>query len=74
MLTMGPNSTQPCLICCVPGKYLDVIDLDFQHHDTILCREAYEKAMSAQTQAEVTHICKAEGICKVKVCQVWTII
>jgi len=71
---MGHNSAQPCPICCVPGEHLDAINLDFQHHDTILCREAYEKAMSAQTQAEVTRICKAKGIYKVKVCQVWTII
>ena len=65
---MGPYSAQPCPICCVPGKYLDAIDLNFPHCDTILCREAYEMAMSAWTEAEATHICKAQGICNVKVC------
>src|SRR5258708_34169723 len=62
MLTRGPNSTQPCPICCVPEEYLDAIDLSFQHHDTVACRDVYEKALLAEMEAEANHICK------VKVC------
>src|SRR6266436_3601673 len=67
MLTRGPNSTQPCPNCCVPEGYLDAIDPSFRHRDTVVCRDVYEKALLAETEAEANHICKAYGICKVKV-------
>src|SRR5258706_14099476 len=67
MLTRGPNSAQPCPICCVPEEYLDAIDLSFRHRDTVACRDIYEKALLAEMEAEANHICKAYGICKVKV-------
>src|SRR6266446_7412453 len=67
-LTLGPKSLQPCPICLVPAERLDLIDLDFARRHTITCKETYEEALCAQTEAEATRICKAYGICKVKVC------
>ena len=59
---------QPCPICCIPQEQLDEIDHPFQWHDTLVCHEIYEKALHAWTEAEASRICKAYGICKVKVC------
>src|SRR5258705_3524835 len=68
MLTRGPNSAQPCPICCVPEEYLDAIDLSFRCCNTVTCRDVYEKALLAEMEAEANRIYKAYGICKVKVC------
>src|SRR5258708_34481473 len=67
-LTRGPNSAQPCPICCVPEEYLDAIDLSFQCHSTVACRDVYEKALLAETEAEAIRICKAYGIGKEREC------
>ena len=67
-LTLGANSTQLCPICCVPQEHLDAIDLDFQHCNTLICRETYEMALLARREAEANCICKVYGRCKVKVC------
>src|SRR5260370_21032501 len=68
MLTMGPNSAQQCMICCIPETHLDAIDVTFSCHNTLICRETYEMALLAPTEAEANHICKAYSMCKVKVC------
>src|SRR5258708_38407866 len=53
MLTRGPNSTQPCPICCVPEEYLDAIDLSFNvviqlHAETFMKRHYLLKQRQRQ--------------------------
>ena len=52
MLTMGPNSAQQCLICCIPETHLDAIDVTFSHHDMLICRETYEMVLLALMETE----------------------
>jgi hypothetical protein len=66
-LTLGQHSAQQCPICLVPEQYLDALGLEFPRRDTVTCKETYEKAVHARTEAEATRICKTYGICKVKV-------